>query len=348
LRWFRRAQRDLPWRRNRDPYRIWISEIMLQQTQVTAVIPFFERFIKTFPSIADLAGAGEQDVLQLWEGLGYYRRARDLHRAARLLAERHGGRLPNDPIMLSSLPGMGMYTVGAVLSQAFERRLPALDANSLRLLCRLFGLKMDPQKSAKRRWLLLLAQTLLPQRGVGEFNQALMELGALVCTARSPRCDVCPLAVYCLARQKGIQAQLPFRPPRPEPVAIRESGVVIRRGDRVLLVQRPQSAKRWAGLWEFPHDHLRAGESHDQAALRIIKEFTGLSAAVGTTLATLRHSVTRHRIQLVCLAALFRSGKFRSDFYPRARWVRPAQLSNYPVSAPQRRIAELLNQSTPV
>src|SRR3954469_3882474 len=194
LSWFDRHRRDLPWRRDRDPYRIWVSEVMLQQTTVAAVVPYFERFLRAFPTLADLAAADEQAVLRLWEGLGYYRRARDLHRPAGALRARAAGRFPDDPEALRGLPGLGRYTLNAVLSQAFDRRLPILEANSQRVLSRLFGRAEDPRQGPARRRLWQAAAELLPARRVGAFNQALMELGALVCTPAAPRCPDCPLA----------------------------------------------------------------------------------------------------------------------------------------------------------
>ena len=341
LDWFARHQRDLPWRRDRDPYHIWVSEVMLQQTTVAAVVPYFERFLRSLPTVADLAAADEQEVLRLWEGLGYYRRARDLHRAARRLVGEHGGRFPDDPAVLAGLPGMGRYTVGAVLSQAFDRRLPILEANSQRVLSRLFGLGDDPTRGPARRRLWGLAEALLPARRVGEFNQALMELGALVCTPAAPRCPDCPLAAHCQARLLGLQEEIPARPARPAVVPVWEAAVVLRRGPEVLLVQRPEGG-RWANLWEFPHGPLEGDESHEEAATRLVRELTGLRADLGGELLTLRHGVTRYRITLVCFEAAYRVGTFRSAFYRQGVWVAPDRLPAYPVSVPQRRLARAL------
>jgi A/G-specific adenine glycosylase len=337
LRWFRRHARPLPWRANRDPYSIWVSEIMLQQTQVATVIPFFRRFLESFPTIETLARASQEDVLRHWEGLGYYRRARDLHRAAQILTAEHRGRLPDDPGLLGRLPGFGRYTVGAVLSQAYDRPLPILEANSRRVLCRLFALRTDPRRGPGLKRLWKLAQALLPSHNAGEFNQALMELGALRCSPRSPECPACPLKEHCQARQRGLQEAIPVRARLRRHEDVEEVGVVVRRGRRVLVVQRPPNG-RWASLWEFPHAPLRDGETHRQAAVRLLNESTGIAVYPGKEIVTLRHGITRYRITLVCLAAARRRGRFHSGVYSQGRWVEPAELLRYPVSAPQRRL----------
>jgi A/G-specific adenine glycosylase len=343
LDWFRQHRRDLPWRRDRDAYRIWVSEVMLQQTQVATVVPYFERFLLRFPTLADLARADEQEVLRLWEGLGYYRRARDLHRAAGLILARHEGRFPADPADLAGLPGLGEYTRNAVLSQAFDLRLPILEANSQRVLSRLLGREEDPRQGPARRQLWRAAAQLLPRRDVGEFNQALMELGALVCTVTGPTCDGCPVAARCLARQQGRQEQIPARTPPPATTFVRESAVVIRREGRVLLLQRPASG-RWANLWEFPHGPLAEGESHEEAAARLLRELTGLEVVLGAELVTIKHGITRYQITLVCFEAAYVAGEFRENFYVRGEWVEPAALAGYPVSSPQRRLARVVSE----
>src|SRR5262249_35198011 len=242
---------------------------------------------------------------------------------------------------LRTLPGIGRYMMGAILSQAYDRRLPILEANSQRVLCRLFGKTEDPRRGSTRRWLWEAAEALLPVRPVGEFNQALMELGALVCTPVAPRCTECPIAKLCKARRLGKQEEIPRRAEAPETVTIQEAAVVVRRGQQVLFVQRPQEG-RWAGLWEFPHAPREEKESYEEAAARFLPLLTGVEAKLGRELLTLRHTVTHHRITVVCFEAGYRAGRFRSPFYQQGRWVKPAELSEYPVSAPQRRLAQTL------
>jgi A/G-specific adenine glycosylase len=339
--WFAVHKRDLPWRHTRDPYRIWISEVMLQQTQAATVIPYYERFLKRFPTLSALAAALEQDVLRLWEGLGYYRRARDLHRAARVIQAEHGGAIPADPAVLRGLPGLGRYTCNAILSQAFDSRLPIIEANSQRVLCRFFGRAEDPARAPLKGWLWQAAEVILPRKRVGEFNQAMMELGALVCTPAAPNCGACPLKSKCAARRTGLQDTIPFRAAPPAATEVKEAAIVLRRRTRVLLVQRPATG-RWANLWEFPHGELERNETHEQAALRLLHSLTGTEGRLGTELLTIRHGVTRYRITMVCFEAFHESGKFRPGSYQSSRWLEPSELASYPVSAPQRRLAGVL------
>jgi A/G-specific adenine glycosylase len=337
--WFARHGRDLPWRHTSDPYAIWVSEIMLQQTQVTTVIPYYVRFLETLPTIADLAAAPESLVLRLWEGLGYYRRARSLHAAARLLVRSHGGRLPDDMEVLASLPGMGKYTVGAVLSQAFDHRLPILEANSRRLLARFFAEEEEPAKSAGRLW--GLSEILLPRRRVGAFNQALMEVGALVCTSKKPNCNECPLQARCLAHARGLQDELPRRAAAPRVEHVNEVAVVPTYRGRVLIVRRPEQG-RWAGLWEFPHGPIHDGETASQAARRVLRELLGLLGRAADPIATLNHAVTRFRIEMTCLTSRVARPSFRLALHTEGRWLRPRSLTALPLSAPQRRLADKL------
>ena len=341
LAWFNRHCRVLPWRRDRDPYRIWVSEVMLQQTTVAAVIPKYEQFLIAFPTLANLARADEQDVLRHWQGLGYYRRARHLHAATRLLLAEHAGQLPDDATIWAALPGVGRYILGAVLSQAFDRRLPIIEANSLRVLCRLYGQTGDPNSPAVRRWLWEAAEELLPQKRVGDFNQALMELGALVCTPTAPQCGECPLRNLCHAYCQGQQGTIPLRT-RPAAVTeVREVAVVVRNGGRVLLVRRPDHT-RWPSLWEFPHGEVGLNETDAAAALARLRDLTGIVATLGDEVLVVRHTITRFRITLRAFAAKYRSGAFRSSFYVESRWVKPAELAGYPTSSPQQKLAQAI------
>ena len=265
LDWFAANRRDLPWRRDRDPYRIWVSEVMLQQTVAATVVPYFEHFLQAFPTLTDLAAADEQDVLRLWEGLGYYRRARDLLRTARVLAATNGGRFPNDPKSLHGLPGLGRYTRNAVLSQAFDQRLPILEANSVACWPGCSAAPATRAAAPNNAGCGPRPKRCCRRAAPAISTRLLWSQGALVCTPQSPRCGECPLAKDCVARWLGLQAVVPARVPAREPTLVREAAVVVRRGKQVLLLQRPPDG-RWASLWEFPHASLAEGETSDDGA----------------------------------------------------------------------------------
>ncbi len=313
---------------------------MLQQTTVAAVVPYFYRFLDRFPTLANLAAADESDVLRLWEGLGYYSRARNLHRSAKRVVEKHGGELPRDEGAVRDLPGFGRYTANAVLSQAFDLKLPILEANSVRLLCRLFAIADDPKSPATRKLLWQRAEELLPNKRAGDFNQALMELGAVVCSPNQPLCDACPLAPFCQAKAQGRVAEIPIKAARPKIEAVREVAVVMWRDKDVFLVQRPPTG-RWASLWEFPRVEVAFPQTVEDAAVASMKSL-GFDVDLGSERTTIHHSVTRFRITLICFEATHRAGAFRPDVYPRGEWIVPARLAEYPVSRPQRTLATLV------
>jgi A/G-specific adenine glycosylase len=340
LEWFDTFQRSLPWRLDRDPYRIWVSEVMLQQTQVSTVVGYFERFVARWPTLVDLASADEQEVLQLWQGLGYYRRARDLLRAAQMLAARPGSAFPRTLEELEGLPGLGEYTRNAVLSQAFDARLPILEANTQRLLSRIFGREDDPREPAARRWLWQAAKAILPEERVGDFNQALMELGALVCTPSAPRCLVCPVRERCAAYAQGRPESIPHRNPPPAPTAVRELALILQREGEFLLVQRPATG-RWANLWEFPRVECLPEESLDEAARRAAA-LVGMTIDSASPFTIVKHGVTRFRITLHAHRAAWLFGEFTPGAYPTGRWLNREQLGALPVSTPQRRIIAAL------
>ncbi len=250
LQWYDKHKRDLPWRRTQDPYRIWISEIMLQQTRVAAVIPYYERFLTLFPDVSALASAPEPELLAAWAGLGYYTRARNLQKAARAIVQLP--RFPGDYAALCELPGVGDYTAAAVASIAFGMPHAVLDGNVLRVLSRMTAERGNVKSDAVRKKLRTLAQTLLDRPKPGEFNQALMELGAIVCVPKQPMCGDCPVRPHCQARQQGIENQLPLTGARPSANRQKKQLLVIEKAGKILLWQRPSDSRRLAGFWELP------------------------------------------------------------------------------------------------
>jgi A/G-specific adenine glycosylase len=338
LAWFEANARDLPWRRTRDLYAIWVSEIMLQQTQAAAVIPYYERFLAAFPDVRSLAAASEQQVLRLWEGLGYYRRARQLHAAARKIVGQFGGRFPRTLDEVRSLPGVGRYTAGAVLSIGLDQRLPILEANSIRVLARLTAFRGDTASSAGQKFLWAAAESLLPKARCGAFNQALMELGSKICTAKSPACGACPLARLCPTRELGLVAQIPAAKRPKQYQDSTQAAVVICRGGKVLLRQC-QTGERWAGLWDFPRFEVPA-EVNGQLAAQVaaqVRSLTGVRIGRPRALARLKHGVTRFRITLEVFTASAKSWRSTNG-----HWVLPAQLDEYPLSTTGRKIARLV------
>jgi A/G-specific adenine glycosylase len=343
LAWYGRHARELPWRRDRDPYRVWVSEIMLQQTTVTAVKPYFERFIAALPTIESLAAADEDAVLRLWEGLGYYRRARQLHRAAKLIAAEHGGRFPSDGEAIRRLPGIGRYTAGAILSISFDARAPILEANTVRLLSRLLAYRSDTGRASAQRLLWQAAETLLPARGTGRFNQALMELGSQICRPREPDCPKCPVMSLCPTHRDGLHDLIPAPRPMPRIEQVREAAVIVRRRGRVLLV-RCGEGERWAGYWDFPRCPCdRADVSPSAAELTAkVRERTGITIEMPCRIATLRHSVTRFRITLECFEANVAAENGPQKATNELKWLRPSELDGYPLPSTGRRLARLI------
>jgi A/G-specific adenine glycosylase len=346
LTWFGGAARDLPWRRTSDLYAIWISEIMLQQTQVATVIAYYQRFLDRFPDVHSLAAADEQDVLRLWEGLGYYRRARQLHAAARQIVAEHDGKFPAHFATVRALPGIGRYTAGAILSIGADARLPILEANTIRVLSRLTAFRGDPATTAGQKHLWTIAEAILPAKQVGAFNQSLMELGSEICTPKSPNCADCPVAGLCEARRLGLVAQIPHLAKRTNYEDLTEAAVVIRRGQRV-LIRQCQPGERWAGLWDFPRFAIATTDAADVGSevARATLEQVGLRIDPPQRLATLKHGVTRFRITLHCFEARpqspQRNGK-PSAGGPSLRWVAIEELTGYPLSVTGRKISRLL------
>jgi A/G-specific adenine glycosylase len=322
LAWYRRNRRDLPWRRTSDPYRIWVSEVMLQQTTVRAVVPYYRRFLRRFPTIRALDRSPLPAVLAAWSGLGYYRRARHLHAAARLIVRRHGGRFPERMEDALALPGIGRYTAGAILSIAFGQSEPVVDGNVARVLARVALVRGDPRAGAASRRLWSLARALVENAAVpGDLNQALMELGATVCAPATPDCGACPVARFCAARAAGLQTRVPAPRRQRRPVTIRTAVALVERGGR-LLMRRRNGTGLMDGLWEFPPLAPEPG-----APLRL---------RPGSLVATLRHAITFRRLLVQVHRAELLAEPRGRDY----RWVSPRRLRAIPASSLAAKVAE--------
>ena len=300
LAWFHARKRDLPWRETRDPYRIWLSEIMLQQTRVAAVLPFYRRFLKLFPTVHALARAPGHAVLEAWAGLGYYSRARNLQRAAKEIVRHHAGRFPRTLEAALELPGVGRYTAAAVLSIAYGAPLAVLDGNVARVLARLGALRGDLRKPARWRHLEATAQRLLALRAPGAWNQAMMELGATVCTPHTPACGECPVASFCRARALGLQEKLPAKRTKRAPENVRLAAAVLLDPRRRTLLIQPRDAARdglFSRMWQFPA--VRIVANAEVALRRHLRDALGIEAAHCLALPPARHAVTYRRVTLL-------------------------------------------------
>ena len=345
LAWYAQHARVLPWRGDSNPYAVWVSEVMLQQTRVETVIPYFERWMKRFPDLATLAQASQQDVLSAWEGLGYYSRARNLHRAAQIVLHEMNGELPRDPRVLARLPGVGRYTGGAIASLAFGVDAPALDGNIRRVLARVFNL-VEPARSPageRRSW--ELAAEHLPPGQAGDYNQALMDLGATVCTPRAPNCPECPVSRSCQALALGIQDERPVVLKKPAIPHYIVTAAVICRNHQFLITQRPPDGLL-GGLWEFPGGKLQPGEDLTECLQREICEELGVRVNVQDQMGVYRHAYTHFRVTLHAFRCTLNNG---TTPLPRQvndlRWVMPTDLPGFPMGKIDRLIArELLAQ----
>lgn len=346
LDWFAEAQRDLPWRHTRDPYRIWVSEVMLQQTQVRTVIPYYERFLARFPDVASLAQAPLDDVLKQWEGMGYYARARNLHAAARELVAENNGRVPDDSDRFGELPGVGAYIRAAVQSIAFGRPWAAVDGNVKRVLARAFGVEEAVDRPLGAHTIQDLADQLLDRNDPGAFNQAVMELGALVCRPANPDCPQCPWSHACIARAEGSPAQYPRKSPRRAvPTARIAVGVVSRRG-RVLITRRAESAML-GGLWEFPGGKIRAGEGAADACRREIREETGLDVDVVERVTRVRHAYTHLKVEIEVFRCVHKQGRVRLQGPVDHRWILLEETGQYAFPKANHKFLSVLKQGRP-
>jgi A/G-specific adenine glycosylase len=351
LDWWDAGHADWPWRVTRDPYAIWVAEIMLQQTQIATVLPYYERWLERFPTVQALAAAPLDDVLKAWEGLGYYGRARNLHAAAQSVIADWHGRFPATAAQLQTLKGIGRYTAGAIASIAFGEPVPVLDGNVIRVLSRLTDLTDDVTQTATQHHLWRLAADLVPQERPGDYNQALMELGQTLCLPQKPRCLLCPLADFCLARQRGTQLERPHKPPRQRtPHYDVVAGIIWQNGmgvaEKFLIAQRPLDGLL-GGLWEFPGGKQEAGESLPAALEREIEEELALQIQVGEHLISVKHAYTHFRITLHAFHATHVGGSPQHLGVADHAWVTLADLDRYAFAVTDRKIIARLRELFP-
>ena len=340
--WYAHHQRDLPWRRTRDPYAIWVSEIMLQQTRVDTVIPYYMRFMERFPTLQKLAGASIEEVLKAWENLGYYSRARHLHRASQKVLEEFRGIVPENRSELLSLPGIGTYTAAAILSFAFDKNIAAVDANVVRVLCRIFAVQKPPQEGRTRKRILNMADKLVPEGNSSSYNQGLMDLGATLCTPRKPSCERCPLNDLCVACSRGLQEELPVTT-KGAPIPHKEmtAGVITDKSGRVLIVRRPEEGLL-GGLWKFPGGEKGKDETLKRALQKRILEETGFQVGVQQKVTSVRHAYTHFRITLHAFRCSLDLPQGQGAKNPYLQWAPFSRLKDYPISKADRMIIEAL------
>ncbi len=341
LAWYAQHKRDLPWRRQRDPYAVWVSEVMLQQTRAETVVPYYLRWMDRFPTLEALASGSRDEVLGMWEGLGYYRRAHNLHQAAHILVVEYGGRLPAEVDELRKLPGIGPYTAAAIAAIAFNQDVIAIDGNLRRVISRIIDLVIDPRSPEGERHVRSWALRELPSGQSSIFNQALMDLGALVCIPRIPNCSVCPLARSCLAFRRGVQDARPVRAPRKPIPHITAAAAVLRRDERVLIGRRPEGILL-GGLWEFPGGRLEPEESLEACLRREIGEEMGVEVEVGVKLGAFDHAYTHFRVTVHAFECKLIKGDPQAIEHSEVRWVSPERLREYPMGKIDRGIAHTI------
>jgi A/G-specific adenine glycosylase len=329
LAWYKKNKRDLPWRKTTDPYRIWVSEIMLQQTQVETVIPYYLHFIERFPDIHSLSESRLDDVMKAWENLGYYARVRNLHAAAKIIVEKYAGAFPDTLEQALSLPGIGSYTAGAVLSIAFRKRLPACDGNARRVISRLLAIRVPVQETAARNEIDSYTDLLVPDKNPGDFNQALMDLGASICIPGLPRCQECPLKESCRAKAVGLECSLPvLTAKKPLPLKHAIGGMILDRRKRFLIVQRSGKGLL-AGLWRLPGGFRSDQESLESCVGRLVRIETGRSIVSSESITRVSHTFTHFRMKLHGYLCAFDSTKIAPPPEINYRWIKLLEMDHY-------------------
>jgi A/G-specific adenine glycosylase len=343
LKWYHNSGRDLPWRSSRNPYEIWIAEIMLQQTQVKTVIPYYQRWLAQFPTVEALAVAELQQVLKVWQGLGYYARARHIHTCSQVIVQEYNGIFPNNLDEVLKLPGIGRTTAGGILSAAFNQPISILDGNVKRVLARLTALQIPPSDALKHLW--QLSDTILDEKHPRDFNQALMDLGATLCTPKNPRCSECPWQSYCQAYQLNLQSQIPMRKPSaPLPHKIIGVAVIWNDQKQILIDKRPAKGLL-GGLWEFPGGKLEPNETIQDCIVREIQEELGIEIEVGNHLMNIDHAYTHFKITLNVYHCRHLSGEPKPIECDEIRWVNLDELDQFPFPKANEKIIDALKST---
>ena len=341
IRWYNQHHRQLPWRETKDPYHIWVSEVMLQQTQVKTVLPFYQRFLERFSRLKTLAEADLQDVLKIWEGLGYYARARNLHQGAKMVIQEHGGFVPDNMKELRMIPGVGEYIASAVLSIAFGQAHAVVDGNVKRVLARLFQIETPVNKSGADKAFKKVAAKILDEREPGVFNQAVMELGATLCKPKNPECAICPLESFCIAHRSGNVDAYPKRVKMKSVPEYMIVAGIVHKNSRVLITRRKPKGLL-GGLWEFPGGKILSGEKAEAACIREIKEEVNLVVEVDRHLTRVKHAYTHFRIVMDIFICRFVSGRVRLNGPTDYRWLKLHELDQYPFPRANRKFIPLL------
>lgn len=329
MKWYGKNKRDIPWRGSENPYYIWISEIMLQQTQVETVRPYFERFIKKFPTVSKLSDADQQTVLKLWEGLGYYSRARNLHKAAKLIESEYGGNLPESFEDLLKIPGFGPYTSAAVASIAFHKPVPVIDGNVFRVFSRMTEMTLEISKPQTRKHVFENLVKIIPQKKPGDFNQAIMELGAVVCKPKNPKCIECPVAEFCSAFQNGKMEWYPVKKKMPDRPHKQIAVGILEKNGKVLIAKRRDN-QMLGGLWEFPGGKVENGESYEECLIREFSEEVDLSISILSKICEVDHAFTHFTITIHAYLCSCIDGKPKPLSGSELKWVFPEKLSDFP------------------
>lgn len=340
LRWYQAHKRDLPWRHTDDPYKIWISEVMLQQTRVDTVISYYHRFIEALPTLPDLAEADLQRVLNLWEGLGYYSRARNLHDAAKTAVTRHNGVLPDTHDEITQLKGIGPYTAAAILSIAFQKKYAVVDGNVIRVVTRFLGIEEDIRKTSTQRIVRQYVDGIIPAEHPGDFNQAVMELGATICKPVRPLCSACPVARNCVAGNSAMTSVIPYKSPAKKiPHHQIVTGLIVNSESRILISQRPED-KMLGGLWEFPGGKQESGETLKEALRRELAEELNVKATIFDRFKVLNHAYSHFRITLHAFWCRIDEGVPEARSSTALRWVTPDEMSRFPFPTANKRILD--------